>query len=98
MASRVFRLAFFIVKVCCCILLAIENSEMNTRLILITVIASIGGLLFGYDTGVINGTQYFLSKNFDLTALEKGWVVGSALIGCFVGSAVAGILSKQYGR
>ena len=71
---------------------------MNTRLILITVIASIGGLLFGYDTGVINGTQYFLSKNFDLTALEKGWVVGSALIGCFVGSAVAGTLSKQYGR
>ena len=45
---------------------------MNTRLILITVIASIGGLLFGYDTGVINGTQYVLSKNFDLTGLEKG--------------------------
>lgn len=72
--------------------------EMNTRLILITIVASIGGLLFGYDTGVINGTQYFLSKHFDLTALEKGWVVGSALIGCFAGSAVAGVISKKYGR
>lgn len=71
---------------------------MNSRLVLITIVASIGGLLFGYDTGVINGTQYFLSKHFELTALEKGWVVGSALLGCFAGSAVAGSLSKRYGR
>ena len=54
--------------------------------------------LFGYDTGVINGTQFYFSKYFDLDAVVKGWVVGSALLGCFVGAILAGPLSKQFGR
>ena len=57
-----------------------------------------GGLLFGYDTGVINGSQYFLSQYFDLTAAEKGWVVGSALLGCLLGALAAGKLSILIGR
>ena len=57
-----------------------------------------GGLLFGYDTGVINGTQFYLSKHFDLDSAMKGWVVGSALLGCLVGAIVAGPLSIKFGR
>lgn len=59
----------------------------QTYLILITIVSALGGLLFGYDTGVINGSQYYFSQYFDLDPGMKGWVVGSALIGCFVGAA-----------
>lgn len=70
----------------------------KTNLLMITIIASLGGLLFGYDTGVINGTQYYFSQYFELEAAMKGWVVGSALLGCLVGAIVAGVLSKMIGR
>ncbi len=67
-------------------------------LILISIVAAFGGFLFGYDTGVINGTQFYFSKYFELSAAMKGWVVGSALIGCFVGALIAGPLSRTFGR
>ncbi|MDG5491335.1 sugar porter family MFS transporter [Psychroserpens sp. SPM9] len=73
---------------------------MNKKafLLLITVVSALGGLLFGYDTGVINGAQFYLSKHFDLDAAMKGWVVGSALLGCFAGAIIAGPLSIKLGR
>ena len=57
---------------------------MNQKkfLLLITCVSALGGLLFGYDTGVINGAQFYLTKYFDLDATMQGFVVGSALIGC----------------
>ncbi len=67
-------------------------------LIMISIIAALGGLLFGYDTGVINGTQFYFSKYFDLSAAMKGWVVGSALLGCFTGALLSGPLSRILGR
>ncbi|TXS95857.1 sugar porter family MFS transporter [Parahaliea maris] len=70
----------------------------TTSLLPITMVAALGGLLFGYDTGVINGSQYYLSQYFQLTPASKGWVVGSALLGCLVGSALAGKLSAAVGR
>ncbi|NRD18845.1 sugar porter family MFS transporter [Winogradskyella eckloniae] len=70
----------------------------KTYLILIAAVSALGGLLFGYDTGVINGAQFYLSKYFELDAATKGWVVGSALLGCFVGAIVAGPLSIKIGR
>lgn len=70
----------------------------KTYLVLITIVSALGGLLFGYDTGVINGSQYYFSQYFDLDAGMKGWVVGSALIGCFFGAIIAGPLSKGLGR
>ena len=70
----------------------------KTFLLLITSVSALGGLLFGYDTGVINGAQFFLSKYFELDDTMKGWVVGSALVGCFVGAIIAGPLSIKIGR
>ena len=70
----------------------------NSTLILVSSIAALGGFLFGFDTGVINGTQFYFSKYFELSAFMKGWVVGSALLGCFVGAIAAGPMSKSLGR
>ncbi|MDA7803592.1 sugar porter family MFS transporter [Crocinitomix sp.] len=67
-------------------------------LILITCVSALGGLLFGYDTGVINGAQFYLTKYFEFDSNMQGFVVGSALIGCFVGAIVAGPLSIKIGR
>ena len=67
-------------------------------LLLITAVSALGGLLFGYDTGVINGAQFYLSKYFLLTDGMKGWVVSSALIGCLFGAIAAGPLSIKLGR
>ncbi len=74
----------------------------SNNLVLISIIASLGGFLFGYDTGVINGTQYYFSKYFLLDTPEmaalKGWVVASALVGCFIGALLAGTISSRIGR
>ena len=70
----------------------------NQNLLLITIVSSLGGLLFGYDTGVINGTQFYFSKYFELDAFMKGWVVSSALLGCLVGAIISGYVSNLIGR
>lgn len=64
----------------------------------ITIVITLGGLLFGYDTGVINGTQFYFSKYFELTGALKGFIVSSALLGALVGAASAGVISKSIGR
>jgi sugar porter (SP) family MFS transporter len=66
---------------------------------LVCIVAALGGLLFGYDTGVIAGAIGFLEMHFDLDpSFEKGWVAASALIGCTIGVSVAGLLSDSLGR
>ncbi len=73
--------------------------KQNTGfLLMITIAASLGGLLFGYDTGVINGTQFYFTKFFDLSAAAKGWAVSSALIGCVIGAVGSGVISSAIGR
>ena len=74
------------------------SKKNSLRLVFVSAIAALGGFLFGYDTGVINGTQFYFSKFFDLDPATKGWVVGSALLGCFVGAIVSGPLSRKFGR
>lgn len=66
---------------------------------LVCVVAALGGLLFGYDTGVIAGAIGFLETHFDLDpSFQKGWVAASALIGCTLGVAIAGMMSDRLGR
>lgn len=62
-------------------------------------VAALGGLLFGYDTAVISGALGFLQVHFELDPqLWKGWAAASALIGCALGAASAGMLSDRLGR
>ena len=65
---------------------------------LVCVVAALGGLLFGYDTGVINGAIGPLKAHFILSARAEGWATGCALLGCAVGVALAGFLSDRLGR
>jgi sugar porter (SP) family MFS transporter len=58
----------------------------------------LGGFLFGYDTAVISGTIRFVTNQFQLSPSGTGWYVSSALLGCLVGVAFAGIISDRYGR
>jgi MFS family permease len=60
--------------------------------------AALGGLLFGFDTAVISGAIGFLQAQFRLGELMLGWVVSSTLVGCVVGSAIAGWLADRFGR
>jgi SP family arabinose:H+ symporter-like MFS transporter len=74
------------------------NTSYRFYLGLITVVASLGGLLFGFDMAVISGVLPFVRKQFDLTALQEGWFVSSALVGCIIGVAFSGDLSDRLGR
>jgi len=67
-------------------------------IILISVIAAIGGFLFGYDSGVINGTTEGLKKAFHSDSALTGFNVASALLGCAIGAFMAGSLADKFGR
>jgi SP family galactose:H+ symporter-like MFS transporter len=62
------------------------------------MLAGLGGLLFGYDTGIIGGAQLFIRDDFHLSSWELGVVVSSVLVGAILGAAYAGHLSDQRGR
>ena len=68
----------------------------------ITLIATLGGLLFGYDTAVISGAeksiQAYLIDTLDFGAFAHGATVSSALIGCIIGGAISGFFSNRFGR
>ena len=65
---------------------------------LLVGIAALGGLLFGYDTGVISGALLFIRTEFALSPTMQGVVAGIALIGAAGGAAFAGSLSDRFGR
>ena len=80
---------------------ATQGNEGRTNIALISAIvavATIGGLLFGYDSGAVNGTQSGLTAAFGLDEGSLGFTVGSLLIGCFVGAFFAGTLADAMGR
>ena len=71
---------------------------LNPVLLRSTVVAALGGLLFGFDTVVISGTTQSLTELFHLTPLSLGVTVSSALAGTIVGSMLAGIPGEKWGR
>lgn len=67
-------------------------------LIFLSVVAALGGFLFGYDTAVISGTIGQVSTQFGLDVLQQGWYVGCALVGSIAGVMGTGMLSDRLGR
>ena len=75
------------------------KSEYNIGyLIFLSVVAALGGFLFGYDTAVISGTISQVSAKFNLTAMSEGWYVGCALLGSILGVLGAGMMGDKFGR
>ena len=71
---------------------------LSSSLLKSTVVAALGGLLFGFDTAVISGTTDALTKTFDLSASGLGLTVASALLGTIIGAMLAGLPADRYGR
>ena len=67
-------------------------------LTLITLTATLGGFLFGFDTAVISGTISLVGKQYHMSSLMEGWYVSSALLGCIAGVALSGKLGNSLGR
>jgi sugar porter (SP) family MFS transporter len=67
-------------------------------MIFVCTVAALGGMLFGFDTAVISGTLTELKKQFMLGSAMEGWLVSSALTGCALGAIVAGSLADRFGR
>jgi len=76
---------------------AADKAQMRT-VYLLTAVAALGGLLFGYDTAVISGAIGFLKIKFQLSAAMTGWAASSAIFGCIFGAMAAGWLSDKFGR
>ena len=77
------------------------NNTPNTLskyVIIISIIAAMGGLLFGYDTAVIAGAIGSIQTIFDLSPALTGWAASSAIWGCMIGVIFAGFLSDKFGR
>jgi SP family sugar:H+ symporter-like MFS transporter len=76
-----------------------EKAQTNFAfIILITLVATIGGFLFGYDSGVINGTVKGLQSAFSSDSVATGFNVASLLLGCAAGAFIAGWLADKFGR
>lgn len=76
-----------------------EAGRVNMAFIAaIVAVATIGGFMFGYDSGVINGTQDGIESAFNLSKLGTGFNVGAILVGCAVGAFLAGRLADRIGR
>jgi len=71
---------------------------MNPYVVLISIVAALGGLLFGFDTAVISGTLNFIQPYFGLSEAGLGWTVSSLLFGCMVGVMLAGKAGDRFGR
>ena len=67
-------------------------------IIFVTVIAAIGGLLFGFDTAIVAGATRYLKDQFALTSIQEGWAVSVVLIGCMFGAGISGTISDRIGR
>ena len=75
-----------------------DGSGNFGRVLFYSIVAAIGGFLFGFDSGVINGTVDALQQAFDSDAVGTGFNVASMLLGCAAGAFFAGTLADKYGR
>ena len=64
----------------------------------VTLVAAIGGLIFGFDTAIVAGATRYMKEQFSLDSLQEGWTVAVVLIGCMIGAGLAGPVSDRIGR
>src|SRR5919204_5588819 len=74
------------------------SGKLSAVTIKSSIVAALGGLLFGFDTAVIAGTTKDLTQAYHLTPAYLGWTVSSALWGTILGAMLAGIPGDRYGR
>ena len=74
------------------------KQKVSPYVLFLSIVAAIGGILFGYDTAVISGTTEIVKFQFGLSTGMEGWYVGCALIGSIIGVLTAGMLSDFLGR
>lgn len=75
-----------------------ENGINVGQLLLYSIVAALGGLLFGFDIAIITGAGPYLTEAFKLSSIQEGWVYSSLLFGCILGAAVAGRMTDIWGR
>ncbi len=75
-----------------------SKKQSKGEVIIIAAIAAFGGLLFGFDTGVISGALPFLQESWNLNTDQEGWITTAVLIGAFLGAMSGGRLADKYGR
>ena len=75
-----------------------QKDPINAFVIFVAAVAAVGGVLFGFDTGVISGAILFIKTQFQLSPIQNGMVVSIALVGAVLGSGLSGNLSDQLGR
>ncbi|MEU3974875.1 MFS transporter [Streptomyces bacillaris] len=74
------------------------GAEPPQRLTLATAVVALGGLLFGFDTGVISGALLFLKEDFGLTSFQEGTVISALLLGAAAGALGSGRPADRFGR
>ena len=75
-----------------------SSFKLSGTLVLVAIMASLGGLLSGFDMGVISGALLYINQTWELSPLAQGWLVSSAIVGSVFGAAANGILADIYGR
>ena len=75
-----------------------SQKTISPWMYIIAIVASLGGLLSGFDMGVISGALLFINETWTMSPLEQGWLVSSAIVGSVIGAASNGILADIYGR
>ncbi|PQP86493.1 MFS transporter, partial [Paenibacillus sp. AR247] len=76
-----------------------DNQKISMKFVtLVSIVAALGGLLFGFDTAVVSGAIGFMEKRFNLNDFQTGWAVSSLIIGCIPGALFSGMLSDKFGR
>lgn len=81
--------------------LYVKTKEIKIRhfwIYVIAAVASLGGLLSGFDTGVISGALLYINETWSMTSWTQGWIVSAAIVGAVAGAALNGSLSDIYGR
>src|SRR5688500_5722404 len=72
--------------------------KKNTYVFLISCVAALGGLLFGFDIAIFSGTIPFIQPHYQLSSAELGWTGSSLYLGCIIGTFFTGYFTDKYGR